>query len=372
MIIQYKIAGILLFSLVCLSIKIAVCQENSGQLGCICIDAGHGGVSGKGGDPGAIGAVSHEKNITLGIVLKVGKLINQNYPGIKVVYTRTKDVPVESNKRGKIANDNEADLFISVHINSCKTPGVTGLETYVLGSCRTKESLEVAMKENAVIRNEKDYEKNYSGFDPTSPESYIIFSMLQNVHREKSLLLAGAVQEEMVKETGRVDRGVRQNGYLVLKDATMPAILVEAGFISNRNEERFLNTEAGQMKIARAIYRGIIRYKDEIEKEHKRKVVAEKSLVQTLVVRNTDLQYAIQIASATAKIKNVGRLFSEEEVKELITSGRYRYYVFASEDLEQVKKNLPKVKKKIKDCFIIAIYKGNVISVAEARKLEKK
>ena len=142
-----------------------------------------------------------------------------------------------------------------------------GLETYVLGSTRNKENLEVAMKENAVIRHEKDYEKNYAGFDPTSPESYIIFSLMQNIHQEKSLELAGAVQEEMVKATNHKDRGVRQAGYLVLKDATMPAILVESGFISNREDEKFLMSQAGQTKIATAIFKGIETYKRQVEKK---------------------------------------------------------------------------------------------------------
>ena len=123
------------------------------------------------------------------------------------------------------------------------------------------------MKENAVIRHEKDYEKNYAGFDPTSPESYIIFSLMQNIHQEKSLELAGAVQAEMVKATNHKDRGVRQAGYLVLKDATMPAILVESGFISNREDEKFLMSQAGQTKIATAIFKGIETYKRQVEKK---------------------------------------------------------------------------------------------------------
>ena len=183
MIIRYGLTGILFWLLVIFSAYESMAQKESGKIKCICIDAGHGGFANKEGDPGAIGALTQEKHLTLGIALKLGKMISERYPDIRVVYTRTKDVPVELNKRGKIANDCKADLFISIHINSCKTPSVRGLETYVLGSTRNKENLEVAMKENAVIRHEKDYEKNYAGFDPTSPESYIIFSLMQNIHQ---------------------------------------------------------------------------------------------------------------------------------------------------------------------------------------------
>ena len=263
MIIRYGLTGILFWLLVIFSAYESMAQKESGKIKCICIDAGHGGFANKEGDPGAIGALTQEKHLTLGIALKLGKMISERYPDIRVVYTRTKDVPVELNKRGKIANDCKADLFISIHINSCKTPSVRGLETYVLGSTRNKENLEVAMKENAVIRHEKDYEKNYAGFDPTSPESYIIFSLMQNIHQEKSLELAGAVQAEMVKATNHKDRGVRQAGYLVLKDA----ILVESGFISNREDEKFLMSQAGQTKIATAIFKGIETYKRQVEKK---------------------------------------------------------------------------------------------------------
>lgn len=374
--IRYGLTGLFFFWLILFSVYQSDAQSESGRIKCICIDAGHGGVSGKGGDPGAIGTSVQEKQLTLGIALKLGKMISERYPQIRVVYTRTKDVPVELNKRGRIANECRADIFISIHINSCGTPSVRGLETYVLGSSRNKENLEVAMKENAVIKNEKDYEKNYAGFDPMSPESYIIFGLMQNVHQEKSLLLAGAVQEEMVKSTRNHDRGVRQAGYLVLKDATMPAILVEAGFISNREDERFLISQAGQNKIAGAIFKGIERYKQQVEKNGS----SESSVEKTEVVEETneaeeavkDLTYAIQIASVPDKAKHPARLFPGESVEELYSGGRYRYYVARNQDLDAVRKKLPQIKQKIKDCFIIAIYNHQIISVTEAKKLELK
>ena len=387
MIIRYGLTGILFWLLVIFSAYESMAQKESGKIKCICIDAGHGGFANKEGDPGAIGALTQEKHLTLGIALKLGKMISERYPDIRVVYTRTKDVPVELNKRGKIANDCKADLFISIHINSCKTPSVRGLETYVLGSTRNKENLEVAMKENAVIRHEKDYEKNYAGFDPTSPESYIIFSLMQNIHQEKSLELAGAVQAEMVKATNHKDRGVRQAGYLVLKDATMPAILVESGFISNREDEKFLMSQAGQTKIATAIFKGIETYKRQVEKKssvtrsgqpgpvvasdaNQSVKAAEVQKTQVAESGKNELFYAIQVASVPSKVKTPAKLCTGEKVEEINSGGRYRYYVAKDKELDVVKKKLSSVKRKVKDCFIIAIYNNKVITVAEARKLE--
>lgn len=359
MIIRYRLIGILFWLLVIFPAYESMAQKESGKIRCICIDAGHGGFSNKGGDPGSIGTLTQEKHLTLGIALKLGKMISAHYPDIRVVYTRTKDVPVELYKRGGIANDCKANLFISIHINSCATPSVRGLETYVLGTARNKENLDVAMKENAVIKHEKDYKKNYAGFDPTSPESYIIFDLLQRVHQAQSLELAGAVQKEMVKATNHKNRGVRQAGYLVLKDATMPAILVEAGFISNREEEKFLMSHAGQTKIATAIFKGIETYKRQVEKK-----------TQVTESGKAGLFYAIQVASVPSKVKTPAKLCPGEKVEEINSGGRYHYYVAKDKELDVVKKRLSTVKPKVKDCFFIAIYNNKVITVEEARKLE--
>lgn len=366
------VAGILLFMLTIFSVSISVGQSEVNKLRCICIDAGHGGT-----DPGAGGLQSWEKDIVLKLALKVGKMIQQTYPDIKVVYTRKTDVLIDLYERGQIANKHHADLFISIHINSNDSRSPHGLETYVLGLHRTKENLAVAMKENSVIKYEEDYSTKYAGFDPSRSESYIMFSLMQNLYLEKSLDLAALVQEEMVKATKRVDRGVRQAGYIVLVKAAMPAILIEAGFISNPEEERFLISQAGQNKIATSIFKAIQRYKMKVEKqedailtkeEPEKEIQVDKAPIQS----SSSLRYAIQVASATARIKNASGLCSGEKVCELVSEGRYRYYVAPSEDLDTVKKHFPRVKNKVKDCFVIAIYKGKAISVAEARKLEQK
>lgn len=375
MIIRYGVAGILLFILTLLSVNISLGQTDVGKLKCICIDAGHGGK-----DPGAIGVKTYEKHIVLEIALKLGELIKKEYPDIKVVFTRDKDVFIDLDKRGRIANENKADLFVSVHINSNVATSARGLETYVLGLHRSRENMQVAMKENSVIKYEKDYTVKYAGFDPNRAESYIIFSLMQNLYLEKSLRLAGFVQEEMVEQTRRIDRGVRQAGYLVLKDAAMPAILVEAGFISNPEEERYLSTQTGQNKIAASIFNAIGKYKINVEKNnnllHKsaEEIVEKEPEEARPMVAEGEIEdglfYAIQVASAGARVKDTSGLCKGEAVCELSSEGRYRYYVAQSEDWNEVRRNLQKIKDKVRDCFIIAVHKGKMISVAEARKLE--
>lgn len=378
MIIRCGINGILLFIFVFLFVNPSLGQNNFGKVRCICIDAGHGGR-----DPGACGLKSQEKDIVLNIALKLGKMIEEEYPGIKLVYTRDRDVLIDLDKRGKIANENKADLFISIHINSNASKSPNGIETYVLGLHRSEENLRVAMKENAAIKYEKDYTVKYAGFDPARAESYIMFNLMQNVYLEKSLHLAALVQEELVGKTKKTDRGVRQAGYLVLKDAAMPAILVEACFISNAEEERFLNTQAAQNKIAASIFVAIGKYKNAVEKNSvmltgkEKEEIKEKEIEEEIDLKQGTeaaggLFYAVQIASASQKIENPRSLGVAEKVKELITDKRYRYYVGESTNYNDVKSNLVEIKRKIKDCFIIAIYNGDIIPVSEAKKLEQK
>lgn len=378
MINKYGITGILLFIMTLLSVGISVGQTNQGPIKCICIDAGHGGR-----DPGALGLKTYEKHIVLSIALKLGKLIEQTYPDIKIVYIRKKDVFVELKERTRIANNHKADLFISIHANSLdltvnpRFKYVKGVETYVLGSNSSKQNLEVAMKENSVIHYEDGYNLKYEGFDPSRPESYIMFNMLRNIHLDKSLTLASFIQEEIIKNTRQVNRDVQQGPLWVLKDVAMPSVLVEVGYISNPEEERLMMSSAGQDRIVKGIFKGFQAYKAKIEKKVNAVPVKEspKENIVSVLPENTGPAgpvYAIQVASATSRIKNATNLCPGKKVTELNSAGRYRYYVAQSEDLERVKGYLKDVRTKVKDCFIIAIYKGKVISVADARKLEQK
>lgn len=226
------------------------------------IDAGHGGK-----DPGARGSVINEKQINLSVALKLGQLIEANQSDVKIIYTRKKDVFVELDERANIANRNKADLFISIHTNAVKKGNtVKGTETYTLGLARSDENLEVAMRENSAILLEDDYKQKYEGFDPNSSESYIIFEFMQNKHMEQSIGLASAVQKSFVN-INRENRGVRQAGFLVLRKTSMPSILIELGYISNATEERFMKTDAGQTRLATAIYNAFAKYKWEYDRK---------------------------------------------------------------------------------------------------------
>ncbi len=374
MIFRYGIVGVLLF-LGMLSFKWTVCaQESYGKIKCICIDAGHGGK-----DPGCVGKVSYEKNITLKVALKVGKLIREKHPDVKVVYTRDKDVFIELGERGKIANKHKADLFMSLHVNAVpNNKSVSGIETYVLGLHKTEANLKVAMKENEVIKYEDDYSVKYSGFDPSRAESYIIFSMMQNLYLGNSLRIAGFVQDELISATHNADRSVRQAGYLVLKDVAMPAILIEMGFISNPEEERFLNTADGQNKIARSVAKAFTAYKEELERnsavlvDHSDETEQEEGEKVGIPERTDGLFYAVQIASASSKIKDAGEVGYSGQVSELKTADRYRYYTGKADSYEEVLQNLERIRKKVKDCFVIAVYNGKLIKIGEAKILEKK
>lgn len=373
MIKQYGVAVICIFIFILFPFNGVVGQNDAGKIRCICLDAGHGGK-----DPGALGAKTYEKHIVLDVVRKLGEMIEKKYPDIKIVYTRDKDVFIDLKIRTKMANDAKADLFISVHANSVgKNKGVKGVETFVLGSNSSEQNLRVAMKENSVIRYEDDYSVKYAGFDPSKPESYIIFNLIQNMHLEKSLSVASMIQKELVTNTQQIDRDVRQAPLWVLKDASMPATLVEIGYISNPDEERFMMSEAGQEKIVRSIFRGFEAYKNKVEKNS---VLLHKGDEKSARVSSNEMMssvkdglfYAVQIASGKERIKNLKSFELEDEVKEIQTGDRYRYYVGDSENYEEVKENLAKVKKNIQDCFIIAIQDGNLISVGEARALERK
>jgi len=226
----------------------------------VVIDAGHGGK-----DPGNSGKVAKEKNIALKISLKLGAYIEKNMPDVKVVYTRKDDRYIGLDERADIANKAKADLFICIHANSHTTTKPYGTETFVMGHHKDDGNLEVAKRENSVILMDENYEERYEGFDPKSPESYILFTLIQNAYQESSLKFAQKVEDQFKNRVGRVSRGVKQAGFVVLWKTTMPSVLVEAGFLSNSEEEKFLNTDEGQELMASGIYRAFKDYKSEVE-----------------------------------------------------------------------------------------------------------
>ena len=387
MIIQYRFIVFLLVIFLLGKTNSVTAQESLGKIKCICIDAGHGGK-----DPGAISGKLREKDITLAIALKLGKMVKNAYPDLNVVYTRTKDVAVDLRERGKIANRAKAQLFISIHVNKFSKASVRGVETYVLGLHKSEASFQVAMKENEAIHYEEDYSVKYDGFDPKKAESYIMFNFLKNSHLKNSMEFAAPIQKELVARTRMPDREVRQAGFIVLMDVGMPAVLIETGFISNPSDQKILTSESGQTNIAKAIFTAFQTYKNNVERNsvvlkgevegqktaQKQEVQKQKGNTSSNAGKNVkvsgkkDLFYAIQVASSKTQIKDLRYLKLKDKVEELKGGGRYRYYVKTTPSYEKALEFQKEVRKTVKDSFVIAIYKGKQITIAEARKIEQK
>ena len=223
----------------------------------VVIDAGHGGK-----DAGAVGRISKEKNINLKVALAFGQLIESNCSDVKVIYTRKTDVFIPLDRRAEIANKAKADLFISIHTNALAGGKIArGAETYTLGMARAQANLDVAKRENSVILVENNYEERYQGFNPRSAESYIMFEVMQDKYMEQSVHLAKHIQHQFKTTASRPDKGVHQAGFLVLRNTSMPSVLVELGYISTPDEEAYLNTNRGIEQMSLSIYRAFLNYK---------------------------------------------------------------------------------------------------------------
>lgn len=252
-VLSIQVVFILLFASLWLQSPGLVAQKRNFVL---VLDAGHGGR-----DPGAVGKIAREKDITLSVVKKVGALVNEKYPDIKVVYTRKNDVFVPLEERASIANNHHADLFISVHTNAAKSRAAYGAETYTLGLAKSQANLAVAMAENSVMMLEDDYKTRYQGFDPSSVDSYIMFEFMMDTYLDNSIAFATDVQQQLTTRSRRHDRGVRQAGFWVLHRSACPSVLVELGFISNQQEELYMASDRGQQELAESIFTAFTKYK---------------------------------------------------------------------------------------------------------------
>jgi len=356
----------------------------------VVIDAGHGGH-----DPGAIGKITKEKHINLKVALKVGNLIKSNCKDVKVIYTRNRDVFIPLDRRAEIANNAKADLFISIHTNAlAKNRTMKGASTYTLGLAKSDANLEVAKRENAVILYESDYQTRYAGFNPNSAESYIIFEFMQDKYMEQSVHLASQMQKQFRQTCRRTDRGVHQAGFLVLKASAMPSILIELGFISTPEEERFLYSETGSSTMAQGIYRAFLNYKREQEIRltgvSRTIVPAEPLNIETATTSanhlpdsnlptgqqkagNTDITFKVQILTASRPLaKNDRRLKGLKGVEYYKEKGIYKYTCGASADYNQVLRTRRSLLPRFKDAFIIAFRKEEKMNVQEAIKEFKK
>ncbi|MBR6687090.1 MAG: N-acetylmuramoyl-L-alanine amidase [Paludibacteraceae bacterium] len=349
----------------------------------VVLDAGHGGH-----DAGAVGSFSKEKNINLRYALLVGDMIKKNIPDAKVIYTRDKDVFVDLNERARIANRKKADLFVSIHTNSSKNSSAKGMETFTLGVSRSKENMEVAMLENSVIMLEEDYEKKYEGFDPNSVDSYIMFEFMKDQYMDRSITCADFIQKKMINASKRNDRGVRQAGFLVLRATAMPSVLIELGFISNKEEEKYLNNNENQVKIATAIFNGIKEYKHELDKK------SGKSNSEELGVRSEELGVKEENKEDKGELKNEkGEITPNSEyeyeffIQYLVSKNNYNAdntvfkghtptkilnennlykYLIGPYDVNTVFNKRNEITKDFPDAFIVAYKQGQKVSTPEA------
>lgn len=251
----------------CLSLILCLCSfKDTGisnyKIRRVVIDAGHGGH-----DPGNLGTKTRkttEKDVALDLALAIGEKIEASLPDVEVIYTRTTDVFIELHERAAIANRLNANCFISVHCNSA-TASAYGTETYVMGLHKNDANLKVAMRENSSMYLEDDYESHYDGFNPENDEDYIVMSLMQTAFQDQSTILAQKVEDQFKSKIERKSRGVKQAGFLVLYKTSMPSILVEAGFLTNKNEEDYLNSTEGKEEIAEGVFNAFNEFKTEME-----------------------------------------------------------------------------------------------------------
>ena len=335
----------------------------------VVIDAGHGGK-----DPGALGSMSKEKDIALSVAKKLGDKINLNHSDVKVVYTRSTDKFIALDERPKIANRAGAQLFISIHANALdrRKASPQGVETYILGLHRSQDNLEVAKRENSVIVYEDNYETKYQGFNPREPESYIIFEFMSNKFLEESLNFATLTQHELINVAKRTNRNVRQAGFLVLRETGMPSVLIELGYITNRDEERYMNSAQGQNALANSIQSAFTKYKADYDKRTRyvssansrttseTDVIAEKTI--TSLENQSPIEYKVQFLTAPKLYDVNTRAFKGLDPIEYYKDGSLYKYTYGSTPIEkEILLILNKVKTKFKDAFVVQFKEGQRI-----------
>lgn len=379
-------------------------SQNSDKVRTVVIDAGHGGH-----DPGCIGSKSREKDVVLDVALKTGALITKHCPDVKVIYTRSTDVFVELYRRAQIANDNKANLFISIHCNAAENKSAHGVETFVMGVEKSEASMEIAKRENSVILLEKNYENNYDGFDPNSDEATVVFSLYSSAYLKNSAKMAAKVQNNLIKSTKLSDRQVRQAGYWVLYKVAMPSILVELGFLSNAQEEAFLIQESNKKLMATAICNAFIDYKNGIEgtniplvgkseaptvaktepqapkttekpqtpketkPENKPEAKPENKPTQAVEGsdRITDIRFRVQFFASSESVSTQDKRFAGlPSVMKYNENNMWKFTAGNESTYEAIQPILKQVKSQYPDAFVVAFKNDKKISVSEARKLQ--
>lgn len=327
----------------------------------VVLDAGHGGK-----DPGKATKQIHEKDIALNVVLKLGKKL-EALEDVEVVYTRKTDVFLDLKERGRIANDADADLFLSIHCNAFHTQAY-GTETYVLGLHANKQNFEVAKLENSVIFMEDNYEEKYEGFDPNSPEAVIGMTLMQEEFLDQSLSLASDIQSNFRDDIKRKDRGVKQAGFVVLHQTYMPSVLIETGFITNTEEGAFLNSKNGQDKVSNAIFSAIKAYKKNIDENL---VIEEVAVVEEKPSKvYPGVDFKVQIASGKKKLETKSYNFKGlKGVERGKIGGVFKYYYGKTSDYDEIVSLQSEARKAgFTTAFVVAFKDGDRIKMSDVIK----
>jgi len=364
------------------STNFIIAQVNTTKIRTIVIDPGHGGK-----DSGTMGTKRfkiYEKHVALAVSLKLGKYISEAFPEVEVIYTRDSDIFLELNERTEIANKSNADLFISIHCDGFTNPKPSGASVFVMGMSKLKANMDVAMRENSAIYLEDNYKLNYEGFDPKSPESYIVFSLMQNTYLNQSLNIAEQVEIQFSSRANRKSRGVKQAPFYVISRTNMPSILIECGFLTNPKEEEFLHSDLGQDYIASAIFRAFRSYKESVEvKEEKVEQDTSKSEIKQNNIKlekidvdkedsQINLIFKVQIGTYLKSMLDQ-KEFVNLNAEEVTINGTYKYFIISGND----KNEADKLKNSLREngfngAFVVAFLDGKRISTKEALNLQNK
>lgn len=377
---KFDFHHISLLLLICLSMAAfqdAAAQQSSStlKLRTVVLDPGHGGK-----DAGCVSRdrKTYEKNLTLSIARLLGQKITQAYPDVKVVYTRTTDKYVTLNDRAEIANRNHADLFISIHINSFSSSSPNGFSAHILGQSRDKNrdlfsyNMDVCRRENSVILLEEDYSTKYQGFDPEDPESFIFFNLMQNAFYEQSLLFAADVEKELSKGPITHSRGISQDPFYVLWKTTMPAVLLELGFISNPADLKIMNSYAGREQLASRLFAAFREFKKKydgsLDLSAARAAQPERQEDVSAQTSAGDTRYGVQILVLSKKLRKGDKALKGYDPEIFSAGSLYKYVVGISGSEAEARDTYRTVKRKFPDSFPVKISGGTVSPMQTAGK----
>ncbi len=342
----------------------------------VVIDAGHGGR-----DPGAVGSRLYEKDLNLWVATRLAEQIKAAYTDVDVYLTRSTDVFLSLKERAQFVNKHHADLFICIHTNAAESKKMNGVETFVMGLDKLDQNLDVAMRENSVMMLEENYQTTYQNFDPNSVESYIMFEFMQSEYLDKSLAFASFVQDELVAKTSRKNRGVQQAAFWVLHQSSCPSVLVEMGFISNAEEEKWLATTTGKQAVTDAIFDAFAKYRKSIDKVepviahtqdagYRTQDTGQRKEATEKTVKKEEPVFRVQIFSVRQPLQPNDPSFKGLKGCKYTKDGAYYKYTYGEEtSYQKIVQLKNEVAKKFKDCFVVAFLGDEQIYVRDARKM---